>query len=146
MEQNYRVRVATSRDVETIFHFISHLEERSFDFKNFKDRYTENLDNAAVLYLAAVNEEDAAIGFISCQGQNVLHHEGKAFEIQELYVARNYRGSGIGKTLLAALEENLADMGCEILEVTVNAKGTDAKRFYAKMGFQQTQLKFVKEL
>jgi PhnO protein len=146
MEQNYKIRTASTDDVDSIFGFISHLEERSFAFESFKERFSENLNNRAVIYLIAVNEEDEALGFISCHGQSLLHHEGKVFEIQEMYVARNNRDKGVGKALFAAVQEKLARMDCESLEVTTHVKRSDARRFYGKLGFVHTHVKFVKEM
>ena len=146
MEINYKIRAASIKDTDTIFSFISHLEERSFDFNSFRDRFSDNLEAKEIIYLVAVNEEDEAIGFISCHGQSLLHHEGKVFEVQEMYVAKTYRDKGIGKALFAAVQERLAKTDCETLEVSTNAKRLDARRFYLKLGFQQTHVKFVKEM
>jgi PhnO protein len=146
MEQNYKIRVASFVDVDSIFSFISHLEERTFDFNRFKDKYGDNLGREEVIYLVAVNETDEVIGFISCHGQELLHHDGQVFEIQEIYVARNYRDKGIGKALFTALVEKLEKADCESLEVTTHVKRADAKRFYLKLGFVQTHMKFVKDL
>jgi PhnO protein len=146
MEPNYKIRTAAAHDVDTVFSFISHLEERTFDFNRFKEKFSDNLDNPDIIYLVSENEQDDVIAFISCHGQNLLHHEGQVFEIQEMYVARNYRDLGIGKALFAALLDKLAKSDCESLEVTTHVKRADAKRFYLKLGFVQTHLKFVKEL
>ena len=146
METNHKIRQAVLADVDTVYSFISHLEERTFDFESFKERFSENLNNRANIYLVAVDEADDPVGFVSCHGQTLLHHEGKVFEIQEIYVARNHRDRGIGKALFAALQEKLSKMDCESLEVTANVKRSDARRFYSKLGFVQTHLKFVKEV
>jgi (aminoalkyl)phosphonate N-acetyltransferase len=146
MEQNFKIRGASTGDVDTIFSFISHLEERSFDFNRFKEKFRDNLDNPKIIYLVSVNDQDEVTGFISCHSQDLLHHEEKVFEIQEMYVARNYRDRGIGKALYAALLEKLAKADCESLEVSTQSKRTDAKRFYLKLGFVQSHFKFVKEL
>jgi PhnO protein len=146
METNFKIRTAALSDIDAIFNFISHMEEQTFDFESFKERFSENLNNRANIYLVAVSEEDEPIGFISCHGQSLLHHEGKVFEIQEMYVARNFRGRGIGKALFVAVQEKLAKMDCESLEVTTHAKRSDARRFYLKLGFVQTHVKFVKEM
>jgi len=146
MEPNYKIRSAEPHDVDTVFSFISHLEERTFDFNRFKEKFSDNLDNPDIIYLVSVNEQDEVIAFISCHGQNLLHHEGRVFEIQEMYVARNYRELGIGKALFAALVEKLGKSDCESLEVTTQIKRADSKRFYLKLGLVQTHIKFVKEL
>jgi PhnO protein len=146
METNFKIRAATINDVDIVFCFISHLEERTFDIESFKERFSGNLNNRANIYLVAVDDADEPVGFISCHGQSLLHHEGKAFEIQEMYVARNYRDNGIGKALFAALQERLSKMDCESLEVTAHVKRSDARRFYTKLGFVHTHVKFVKEM
>lgn len=146
MVQVIKVRVAGAGDVDAVFAFIGHLEERAFDFENFRERYESNCRDSAIVYLVAVNEFDEAVGFVSCHGQSVLHHEGKVFEIQELYVARNHRGCGVGRMLFDALGERLEKMDCESLEVAANVKRSDAKKFYLKMGFVQTHVKFVKTI
>ncbi len=145
METNHKIRSAVLTDVNSVYSFISHLEERSFDFENFKERFSGNLNERSNVYLVAVNEENEPIGFISCHGHNLLHHEGKVFEIQEIYVARNFRDQGIGKALFVALQERLSKMDCESLEVTAQVKRSDARRFYLKLGFVQSHVKFVKE-
>ena len=146
MELNYKIRSAAAHDAEIVYSFISHLEERTFDFERFKEKYNDNLDNPDIIYLVSVNEQDEVIGFISCHGQDLLHQEGKVFEIQEMYVARNYRDRGIGKALFADLVEKLGKTDCERLEVTTQNKRSEAKRFYLKQGFVQSHVKFVKEL
>jgi N-acetylglutamate synthase-like GNAT family acetyltransferase len=53
MEQNVKIRNAEIEDVDTIFSFISHLEETSFDFKQFRERYVANLSDDNCIYLVA---------------------------------------------------------------------------------------------
>jgi PhnO protein len=144
MEPSFKIRQADLADVAAVFSFICHLEERTFEFEEFNEKFSINLDNADIIYLVSVNEQEDVIGFISCHGQILLHHEGKVFEIQEMYVARNDRYKGIGRALVAAVQEKLALMDCESLEVTTHSKRSDARRFYAKLGFVQTHVKFVK--
>jgi (aminoalkyl)phosphonate N-acetyltransferase len=107
MEPNCKIRVATLADLETIFYFICHLEEKHFDFESFAERFKANLGKPDTVFLVSTSEADEVTGFISCQGQSVLHREGKSFEIEEVYVARPWRGKGIGKALLGALKEKL---------------------------------------
>jgi len=145
MEQKIAIRKAEARDLDTVYGFICHLEETRFSFESFEAIYLNNIENPEYVYLVAINDSDEAIGFLSCHGQKLLHHAGVVYEIQELYVSRNNRSSGIGKALIAALEENLDKTRFQSLEVSANAKRTDAKKFYLKMGFEPTHIKLVKE-
>ena len=144
MEQKFEIRKAEVRDLDTVYGFICHLEETRFPFEAFEEIYLENIENPDYVYLVAANGNDEAIGFLSCHGQNLLHHGGLVYEIQELYVSRNLRGTGIGKALVASLVERLNETGFQGLEVSANAKRTDAKKFYAKMGFLATHIKLEK--
>jgi PhnO protein len=146
MEPNCKVRTATPANLETIFHFICHLEEMHFDFESFAERYKANMGKSDTIYLVSNSDAEEVTGLTSCQGQSVLHREGKIFEIQEVYVARPYRGKGIGGALPVALEEKLRKTSAEILEVSTQAKRTEARKFYSKLGFASTQVKLVKEM
>ena len=145
MEHTITIRKAASEDLNTIFGFICHLEETAFNFEQFQDNYEVNIQHPDFVYLVAVNESGEALGFISCHGNNPLHQGGPAFQIQEIYVARNYRDRGIGKQLLAALEEKLSGNGPQCLDVAMDTKRTDARKFFYKAGFQQTGVKLVKK-
>jgi (aminoalkyl)phosphonate N-acetyltransferase len=146
MEQNFKIRPAVISDAEIVFNFISHLEERSFDFGQFKEKFQENISRPDIVYLVAVDQTDEPIGFISCHGQRLLHHPGWVYEIQEMYVGRSFRNRGIGKSLFMALQEHLSISEGEILEVSTHISRSDAKRFYARLGFRNTHVKYVKEM
>ena len=146
MEANYKIRPATLADQETIYHFICHLEEISFERESFMDRFKHNLGRQENIYLVATNEVEEPIGFISAQGQSVLHQEGRIFEIQELYVARNWRGLGIGKLLIESLQEKLHKTKAGGLEVSTHAKRTEVRRFFSKMGFTANHIKLLKQI
>ena len=146
MEQNFNIRPAVLSDAETVFNFISHLEERSFDFGQFKEKFQENISRPDIVYLVAVDQTDEPIAFISCHGQRLLHHHGWVYEIQEMYVGRSFRNRGIGKSLFMALQERLSASNIEILEVSTHINRSDAKRFYARLGFRNTHVKYVKEI
>jgi ribosomal protein S18 acetylase RimI-like enzyme len=144
MEKNFKIRKAVITDVDSVFNFISHLEERSFDFESFKVKFKENIEKPDILYLVAVGEEDEALGFISSHGQNPLRLEGKLFEIQEIYVTKSCRGKGIEQLLFAGLEDRISKLDCERLEVSADIDRLDAKKFYIKLGFSGVLARYVK--
>lgn len=144
MTTNISIRSALPQDVRSIHAFINELEECAFDFDLFEKYYHQNITNADNIYLVAVNEQNEVVGYLSCHGQLLLHHLGKVFEIQEMFVMEAYRGRGIGALLISALEEKLQQKDFRSLEVTTNKKRTATQEFYKRNGFEQTHVKFTK--
>jgi (aminoalkyl)phosphonate N-acetyltransferase len=138
------VRRAVVKDCKWIYKFICDLEETEFEYSNFEDLYIRNITNPENIYLVA-EVEGLISGFISCHGQTLLHHGGRVFEIQELYVKEEFRDKGIGQLLIKNLESELSKLDYKSLEVTANRKRTKTHDFYRKMGFEFTHLKFTKD-
>ena len=141
---NISIRQAVPEDVTSIYLFVNELEETVFDQAAFSAHYYHNLQQPYVHYLVA-EDEGKVIGFISCHGQILLHHNGLVYEIQEMFVAKEYRSKGVGALLLKSLEERLAGEDYKLLEVTSNIRRKDTHRFYLNNGFSQTHLKFTKD-
>ena len=60
--------------------------------------------------------------------------DGRAALLEELYVAPEYRGEGLGSALLALVVDEARRRGAELLEVPVDEGDTDARRFYERHG------------
>jgi len=137
------IRPARIEDCKQIYGFVCELEQCDFDYPIFESLYMRNLNNPENIYLCA--EMNGLIsGYISCHGQFLLHHGGRVFEIQELYVAPESRRNGVGRLLVQNLESALRLLSYQSLEVTANKKREKTHDFYLKMGFQFTHLKFTK--
>jgi ribosomal protein S18 acetylase RimI-like enzyme len=55
--------------------------------------------------------------------------------LEELYVAPEQRGRGLGSDLLAAVEVETRRRGGEVVEIHVDGGDTDARRFYERHGY-----------
>jgi PhnO protein len=143
MEENYTIRQAVASDAATILCLLEELENRAFDQAVFDRIYAEYLEAPLTLMQVAIQGEDEMVGFISCKGQSLLHHEGFVFEIQELIVTAEYQGKGIGRKLVAALKPDLARLGAMSLEVTSNKRRKEAHAFYQSVGFLNSHEKFT---
>ncbi len=62
-------------------------------------------------------------------------YDGSVALLDELYVAPEYRGQGIGASLLAAVEDVVRQRGAELVEINVDGGDTDARRFYERYGY-----------
>ena len=68
-----------------------------------------------------------------------LWYEGRVALLDELYVAPELRGRGIGSALLALVEATARQRGAEQLEINVDGEDTDARRFYERHGYTNTE-------
>lgn len=66
-------------------------------------------------------------------------YDGPVALLDELYVAPAFRGRGIGSDLLAAAETVTRERGGELLEINVDAEDIDARRFYERHGYRNTE-------
>ncbi|MHB8506418.1 MAG: GNAT family N-acetyltransferase [Acidimicrobiales bacterium] len=80
-------------------------------------------------------------------------YDGPVALLDELYVAPELRGRGLGSALLAAAETVVRQRGVELLEINVDGEDTDARRFYERHGYvnrepgqDEPQLYYFREL
>jgi GNAT superfamily N-acetyltransferase len=66
-------------------------------------------------------------------------YEGPVARLDELYLATELRGQGIGSTLLSTAEAVSRDRGSELLEINVDGGDIDAGRFYERHGYPNTE-------
>jgi len=86
------------------------------------------------------------VGLLTFHVTPVLHRPTPVGRITALVVAEPVRGQGIGRALVEAAELLLARRGCGLAEVTSNRQLTDAHRFYERLGYEVTSLRFKKSL
>jgi GNAT superfamily N-acetyltransferase len=60
--------------------------------------------------------------------------------IEDLWVASDFRGQGLGSRLLAAGERQIAEGGHELGYLRVIAENQDARRFYARHGWSEAAI------
>jgi len=143
MSEKYTIRAADASDSPGVKLLLEELEGRTFDQDIFTRIYAEYLEAPLTLIFVATQEEGEIIGFISCKGQSLLHHEGLVFEIQELVVTAANQGKGLGRKLVAALKPDLEKLGAISLEVTSNKRRKEAHAFYQSVGFLNSHEKFT---
>jgi GNAT superfamily N-acetyltransferase len=66
-------------------------------------------------------------------------YDGPVDLLDELYVAPRLRRRGVGSALLAAAEAVIRARGAEILEINVDGQDIDARRFYERHGYTNTE-------
>ncbi|MGH7748666.1 MAG: GNAT family N-acetyltransferase [Candidatus Dormibacteria bacterium] len=66
-------------------------------------------------------------------------YDGPVALLDELYVAPELRGQGVGSTLLMAAEAMTRERGGELLEINVDGDDMGARRFYERHGYTNTE-------
>ena len=87
-------------------------------------------------YVIVATDNDNVIGYlagsINNRGAYSLVQYG---EINNMFVANEYRGRGIGTALVKRFKEYCVDKGINDLKVVASAKNKSAQDFYKKQGF-----------
>jgi len=97
-------------------------------------RIRDELDNDDALVLvdeAEAEAERAVVGFGHAVRARRTGH------ILRVYVAPDHRGEGVGRDLLAALEEQLREGGAERVQAMVLADNEVGNEFYRSAGFEK---------
>jgi aminoglycoside 6'-N-acetyltransferase I len=88
---------------------------------------------------------DAIIGF-ALSTMRLILESGLVAELQDLYVAPSYRGTGIGSALVSDAARWARDNAAATLEVVIAPNGRDVAhldRFYASLGFVDERRRLV---
>lgn len=136
------IREAIPQDFPVIYNFINELEDKVFDEEKQRSFFEINIQQEHYCYRVAILNGEIS-GYISCHTQILLHHSGRIGEIQELFVAADKRGYGIGKLLVNEVKTWAQKHEVLQLEVTANNARHQTHQFYIREGFTHTHKKFV---
>lgn len=107
--------------------------------------------------LSALNESGHVVALVAEVGGSVvglatahvittIHSPAPVALLTALVVAESARGQGAGRRLVAAAEEWARANGAVRIAVTSGAQRTDAHRFYERIGYARTGVRFGKSL
>ena len=74
---------------------------------------------------------------------NLAHMGARSGIVEDVVVAAEWRGMGIGESNDALAKQKCHEAGCYKLVLSSNKKRADAHRFYEKLGFKQHGYSFV---
>jgi PhnO protein len=142
MTTGFEIREVQPTDEEVVRILLDELEERIADPSIFHLIFNEYLQRAEAVFLVA-EVDQKVIGFISCLGQRLLHHEGWVYEIQELIVTEAFQGKKIGQALIEEVRKRIEPRGIKSIEVCSNKRRKMAHTFYQAVGFANSHEKFT---
>lgn len=87
-------------------------------------------------------------GIIPAQSEEDLYEWKplKTGRVTDLVVRDVHRGAGVGKLLLARLEEDFRKAGCDVVRIEVLSSNAGAVAFYGKAGYGERFRDLIKKL
>lgn len=89
--------------------------------------------------------DDLVVGVASFHRIPLLHADGFVGRITSLFVASSHRKRGVGRALIATVEEYGWRLGCIRMEVTSGDHRPEAHTFYERVGYRQDCRRFLKQ-
>lgn len=129
------IRQAKLEDMEQVLEVLSHLAPVDRDIHS--DTFAKIMDLDSCDTLVWVSSFGHEVGDIIAVGslwilQKVIRGYGKMGQIEDVVVLPEYRGSGFGKMIIAALIERAKDRGCYKIILSCTEYN---EPFYNKCGF-----------
>ncbi len=135
------IRKATEADLPAIGRLLEDLTDAMNDTEGMDIgmalRNCRNLLNDAGSHLLVAEIEGALVGFINLTTRKTILHRSPSGLVDELVVAKEYQGKGIGKQLVLAAVGRCKELGCCEVEVSTESTNTKAREFYRKCGFEE---------
>ena len=141
--ENLTIREAVAADKAVVYDMICDLENMIMDVAGFDCAFDTNIQNPNITYFLA-ELDDRPVGMVSCHIQPLLHHAALVSEIQEMYVAPEYRSRQIGNALMEHVTAFAKTKGAIQMEVTSRNTREAAHRFYQREGFEKSHVKLVR--
>ena len=142
---NYKVRLASVSDIDSInelfIQMIRYVNEQNkrngkeVDEESFKDGYEpgflEDYLSRADKFILVAEVDSRVVGFLSCEEKS--DEDGPFIYLDDFSVDSNYRGQGIGTSLINSALEYASNNN---LRLHVDNDNSDSIRFYNNLGFK----------
>ncbi|MBU4350610.1 GNAT family N-acetyltransferase [bacterium] len=144
------IREAKESDLLTIENLTLELIEAMGDTEGIDIKLIaencRNLLSEANSYILVAEIGGVVVGFINFTTRMTILHRGLSGLIDELIIAKSYRGKGIGKQLLSSAIEKSRQLGCCEVEVSTEKTNIKAREFYKQYGFTERGVLFEIDL
>jgi len=105
-----------------------------------------NLLSEVNSHILVAEIEGVVAGFVNFTIRKTILHRGLSGLIDELIIAKSYRGKGIGKQLLLSVIKKSRQLGCCEVEVSTEKTNIKAREFYRQYGFTERGVLFEMDL
>jgi GNAT superfamily N-acetyltransferase len=138
------IREAKTTDAADLARLVSQLGYPSTE-QDMAERL-EALAGKPEYVLFVAESSGRVVGLVGAFLGYALEFSGPWGRLMGLVVDEPFRGQGIGRRLMERIEAWLRDHGATRLTLTSGKQRTEAHRFYRRLGYEETGLRFVKRL
>ena len=138
------IDVATIDDVPRLAELLGILFEQEEEFT--PDRAAQErglrriIDDASLGHVLVLRDEAGVIGMVSLLfSVSTALGDGVA-TLEDMVVAPERRGGGVGSALLTAAIEHARQAGCRRITLLTDGSNASARRFYGRHGFQLSKM------
>ena len=147
---NILIREATESDLAAIGRLLEELTNAMENTEGIEtgiaiDNCEHLLEDGDSHFLVAA-AEGTPVGFINFTVRQTILHRSPSGLIDELVVAEDYRGKGVGRQLVQAAIEKCRELGCCEVEVSTEKANPEARKFYKQCGFEEKGTLFEVDL
>ena len=101
-------------------------------------------DSRYRIFVAEVDGK--VVGFVSTVEALAINLPDGYIKVNSLAVLPKFRRRGIGKMLMAYVEELAKERGSSLVELASGFQRTEAHEFYERLGYQKTSFRFSKRI
>jgi ribosomal protein S18 acetylase RimI-like enzyme len=138
------LRPARGADSEPVASLLTELGYRS-TAAGVEDRLRGSLNSETSCCLVA-QADDEVIGLMSAELIPYFPTGSTICRVTSLVISSRHRSRGVGERLVEAAVAFAREHGCSGIEVTSAERRVDAHRFYQRLGFARTGLRFFQTL
>ena len=132
----FTIRNATGTDVDSALRLIESLGYPGIDAESFESVFNTVLNHPEMILLLAEDSLGRVVGMASISRRPQLRLAGILVSLDELVVAEDVRGQGVGRLLLDRVKSVAQAIGARRVELETNrARVSYQRSFYLKNGF-----------
>ena len=92
-------------------------------------------DHPTLLVMMPIDPEGRPFGFALCQFTITSFVGRRSLNIHDIFIREQWRGRGVGGSMLQALESSAREADCAKMTLEVDRSNTGARRLYEEFGF-----------
>ncbi len=139
------IRLAKETDYEALMKLYNDFVGSDRYAKHDNDSFKKVLENENN-YILVVEDEEKLVAFATFSVRDVVRYPRPIVELDELFVASEYRQHGLGKKLLEKVEALARERNCYRMFIESGYEREAAHAFYEALGYTNYGYHFTKNL